>query len=128
MGKAMKVIVVENSAPTRKMLTLKLAQIAGMLVVAEAADEDSAVTAVLSHQPDLVTLDLGLDQGSGIGVLRRLRSAQFAGRIFVFSSEDRSLVGARCLEVGADRYFQKFNDDQALFEAVQDLRVAHERN
>lgn len=124
----MRVIVVENSTPTRKMLTLELAQISGVRVVAEAADEDSAVTTVLSHQPDLVTLDLGLDQGSGIGVLRRLRSAQFAGRIFVFSSEERALLGARCLEIGADRYFQKFNDDQDLFEAVKDLKISHERN
>ena len=43
-------------------------------IVAEAADVDEAVAAVIEHRPDVVLLDVHLPGGGGVEVMRRLRA------------------------------------------------------
>ncbi|MGN7872409.1 response regulator [Roseateles sp. 22389] len=117
----MRVVVVENCLPTRRLLTLLLTQKAGASVVAEAADEEAAVAAVHAFKPHLVTLDLGLDEGSGVGVLKRLRAGNYEGLIYVFSSEERSVVEEHCIRLGADGFFDKSRGETALVEAAMAL-------
>ena len=44
-------------------------------VVAEAADVDEAIAAVLKHRPDVVLLDVHLPGGGGAEVMRRLSTS-----------------------------------------------------
>lgn len=117
----MRVLVVEDSPSIRQQLVRRLAEEVGARLVAEVSGEEAAVAAALTLEPDLVTLDLGLEQGSGSNVLRRLQAARFAGRIYVFSSEDPASHAAPCIELGADRYFCKLDGDDELMRAAQAL-------
>lgn len=65
-------------------------------VVATADTHDSAVTAALQHQPDLVLADIQLADGSsGIDAVKEILSAFEVPVIFITAYPDRLLTGAR---------------------------------
>ena len=68
------VVIVDDHAMFRTGVRAELASAAGrgvVDVVAEAADVDQAVAAVLEHQPEVVLLDVHLPGGGGAEVMRR---------------------------------------------------------
>ena len=65
------VFLVEDSAPIRARLSEMLGNLAGVTIVGEAGSPASAIDGILRTQPDSVVLDLHLDGGTGIEVLRR---------------------------------------------------------
>ena len=106
----MKVLVVDDDATLRK--TLEIGLRAEGHEVLLAADGRSALQAVTEDQPDLVVLDLGLPDLSGVEVLRQLRTwSQLP--VVVLSARDGSHDKVEALDVGADDYVTKpFGTDE----------------
>ena len=71
---AVRVLLVDDDATLRQTLAIGLRAEGHEVLVA--ADGRSALQAVTEDQPDLVVLDLGLPDLSGVEVLRRLRGLQ----------------------------------------------------
>ena len=69
----MRVALVDDHAMFRTGVRAELEK-AGVEVVAEAEDVDSAVRAIETHRPDVVLLDVHMPGGGGVEVLRRLGS------------------------------------------------------
>ena len=67
------VLVVEDDASNREVMTSTLTEFGGYRVVTEANGEH-AVHAVDTYAPDVVLLDLMLSQRSGLDILRDLRA------------------------------------------------------
>jgi PleD family two-component response regulator len=103
----MNIFLVEDSASIRRLLVRRLDAMAGMRVVGEATGQKEAFSLIRWTQPDVVLLDLSLASGSGIALLRELRSTGFAGRIFVLSSEDYDAYSRVCMDAGADAFYDK---------------------
>lgn len=117
----MKIAVVEDCLPVRRLLVRRAQHEAGVTVVAEASAEEEAVAAVLATTPDLLLLDLRLSEGSGLSVLQRLRQRAFHGEIFVLSSEDRDVYGPLCLQRGATGFYDKAFDLEQLLTDVREM-------
>jgi DNA-binding response OmpR family regulator len=117
----MKIAVVEDSLPVRRLLVKRAEHEAGVTVVAQAASEDEAVAAVLATEPAVVLLDLHLAPGSGLSVLRRLRHLQFTGQVLVLSATDRTSVAAQCAALGANGFYDKAFDFEQLLVDLRDL-------
>src|SRR4051812_7125908 len=66
------VVVVEDSTIVRERLIRLLTSIPNVRVVGEAATVSDAIRTVGELRPDVVTLDLRLENGSGLDVLRAL--------------------------------------------------------
>ncbi|MGA8845134.1 MAG: response regulator transcription factor [Nocardioides sp.] len=68
-----RVVIVDDHAMFRRGVRAELEAVgAGLVdVVAEAADVDEAVSAIATHQPDVVLLDVHLPGGGGLEVMRR---------------------------------------------------------
>lgn len=104
---ARRILVVEDEAPIREMISFVLAQ-NGFLPV-EAEDYDCAVDLLTEPYPDLILLDWMLPGGSGIQLIKHLKREAFTRDIPVMmltargEEEDR----VRGLEVGADDYITK---------------------
>ncbi|HEY1135603.1 MAG TPA: response regulator transcription factor [Nocardioides sp.] len=98
------VLVVDDDADQRELVVLVLGA-AGYRVV-EAGSGAEAVEATRTHEPDLVTLDLGLPDMDGTEVCRALREFSDAYVIMLTGRSDESdrLIG---LDVGADDYMVK---------------------
>lgn len=117
----MKIVVVEDCLPVRRLLVGRVECEAGVHVVAQAAGEDEAVQAVMATTPDVVLLDLQLSPGSGLAVLSRLRRQSFAGKVFVLSSEDRAIYAPLCTQRGANGFYDKAFDVERLMGDLHDL-------
>ena len=125
---ALRVVLVEDSAMLRGMLCEMLAELDGVGVVADAADEQGALSQLEQHHADLAIVDLELSAGSGLGVLSRLKAEpeRFGRpRAVVFSNHGHSTVRARCTALGAEHFFDKSFQLDDLLDFIQAAVAQH---
>ena len=108
--------IVEDSPVILEDLIATLEELAPVRVVGTAADESSAVQwlARPASVVDLVIVDLFLAGGSGLGVLRAVQAMPRAHRLVVLSNYASPDMRRKCLELGAERVFDKSNEIDAL--------------
>lgn len=108
--------LVEDNPLIRKELVATLEELAGVNVVGWASGERAAVgwLANAEHDPALVIVDLFLEEGSGMGVLRAMHQRVKPLRTVVLSNYATPEVRQRCMELGADRVFDKSGDIEDL--------------
>lgn len=98
----MNLLIVDDSRLARKELIDLLSDIPNTHVIAEAVDVSSAVTAINTHKPDLVLLDIHLPDGDGFDVLE---NSDFTPQvIFTTAYEQHAL---RAFEFNALDYLLK---------------------
>ncbi len=103
----MKVFIVEDSATVRGHLQLMMSDIPGVSVVGSAADEQGAIVRINEMQPDVVTLDLCLQQGSGLGILEYLKLQHPAIKVIVLTNNVDEFYVDSCKRSGAAFVFDK---------------------
>jgi two-component system KDP operon response regulator KdpE len=112
------VLVVEDDAQVRRFLRAALSSHAFRLV--EAGSVREAEQLATSHNPDVYLLDLGLPDGDGMDLARRLRDWTRAP-IIVLSARGREEDKVNALDAGADDYLTK---PFGVNELLARLRVA----
>ena len=116
-----KILVVEDAAPVRSLITMTLK--ANDYAFVTAAGGEEAVQEAASHNPDIVLLDLGLPDIDGVEVIGRIRSWSNMP-IIVISARSEDTDKIRALDAGADDYLTKpFSVDELLAR----LRVTQRR-
>ena len=113
----LKVFLVEDSAPIRERLHCVFAR-ASMDVVGEAATPAGAIDQILALHPDVVVLDVQLEGGSGLQVLKAVRSADPKVAFVVFSNNSTSVYRSRFLKEGAADFLDKSTEFDQLPQAV----------
>jgi len=103
----MKVFIVEDSEEVRGYLQSMLSGIPGVSVVGCAVDELGAIKQIGELLPDVVTLDLSLQPGSGIAVLEYIRKHHDATKIIVLTNYVDDFYTSSCKDAGADYVFDK---------------------
>jgi two-component system KDP operon response regulator KdpE len=98
------VLVVEDEPQMRRFLRAALS--AHGYRVAEATTGQEAALIATTHNPELVLLDLGLPDGDGIDLTRRLREWSQVP-IVVISARGREEDKVEALDAGADDYLTK---------------------
>lgn len=101
------VLIVDDEAPIREMLTVAL-HMAGYQCL-EADNAQTAHELIVDHQPDIVLLDWMMPEVSGIELARRLKRDPISAGIPIImltarGEEDNKIQG---LEAGADDYITK---------------------
>lgn len=104
-----RVFLAEDLGSIRSLLQDLFAIVGGLRVVGSAGTEAEANLWLADHPEgwDLAVVDLVLDQGSGIGVIRRARELSERGKVVVFSSYISPGIREHCLRIGADATFEK---------------------
>jgi DNA-binding NarL/FixJ family response regulator len=112
----LKTYIVEDSPVIRENLIAALEELVSVDVVGTAADENTAVQWLSSqtNNCDLMIVDVFLAQGSGLGVLKAAREHEKPTKLVVLSNYATSDMRRKCLELGADRVFDKSNEIDAL--------------
>ena len=118
----LRVFLVEDLQRMRGLLGDLFSSLGGLQVVGSASTEAEAKLWLDDHPSgwDVAVIDLVLEQGSGMEVIRRCRSAEGGGKVVVFSSYATPGVRAHCLELGADAVFDK-GDTGAFITWFRDL-------
>jgi len=97
-----KVLIVDDSAVVRKLLSDALAHEADMRVVGTAADPYVARDLILKHDPDVITLDIEMPRMDGLSFLRRIMAHRPMPVIIVSSITQRgSAASVEALQIGA---------------------------
>jgi two-component system, OmpR family, KDP operon response regulator KdpE len=108
----LKVLVVDDEPPIRKLLRMGLST-QGYEILE--APNGKASLDLLSQNPDLVILDLGLPDMQGLELLRMMRARNEAVPIVVLSSRGDEAGKVQALDLGADDYITKpFGMDELL--------------
>ena len=103
----MNVFIVEDSDLMRDHLESMLSEIPGVEVIGHAVDESGAIERIDTALPDLVILDLNLQSGSGIGVLKNIKEHHAAIKVMVLTNYTDEIYVSRCMTAGADYFFDK---------------------
>jgi two-component system response regulator DesR len=114
---ALKVFLADDSGPIR-------ARVAGMLsssakIVGEGETPQGCIAGILSTHPDVVVLDVQLEGGQGLDVLRAVRSVDPRIAFVVFSNNAGPAYRKRYLGAGATRFLDKSTEFDQLAAAVQ---------
>jgi CheY-like chemotaxis protein len=112
----LKAFIVEDSPVIRENLVAALEEMAPIVVVGTAEDELGALSwlADSHNRCDLVVVDIFLKSGSGLGVLKAAATGGVAAKLVVLSNYATPDMRRKCLELGADRVFDKSNEIDAL--------------
>jgi DNA-binding NarL/FixJ family response regulator len=101
------VFIVEDSPIVRKRLVALMGEIEGVSVAGEADTPQDAADGILRARPDWVLLDIQLIGGTGIEVLRQVRTRVPGTRFIVLTHMDNPQYRRICMQAGADYFFDK---------------------
>ena len=112
----LKTYIVEDSQVIRENLIATLEELSPVEVVGTAEDEFTAVQWLMrpGNQFDLVIVDIFLKGGSGLGVLRSTGALRQRHKMVVLSNYTTPDMRRKCLELGADKVFDKSTEIEAL--------------
>lgn len=115
-----RVVVVDDHAMFRRGVSAELAATGAgrVAVVAEAADVDEAVAAVLAERPDVVLLDVHLPGGGGVEVIRRSHREAPETRFLALSVSDAAEDVIGTIRGGARGYVTKTISGEELVAAI----------
>jgi DNA-binding NarL/FixJ family response regulator len=115
------VLIVDDHAMFRAGVRAELG--ASVDVVAEAADVDEAIAAIIEHHPDVVLLDVHLPGGGGVEVMRRLsaspRPSDKETRFLALSVSDAAEDVIGTIRGGARGYVTKTITGPELVDAIR---------
>lgn len=108
MEKKIKVLVVDDSATMRKLLSKIVTSCPDMELVGTAADPFAAREVIVKNLPDVMTLDLEMPKMDGLSFLQRVMT-HLPVRTLIISSlaKEGSEVALRALELGAIDVIEK---------------------
>ncbi|HSW83330.1 MAG TPA: response regulator, partial [Usitatibacter sp.] len=119
----MNALVVEDSPQIAERLVELVSVPDRVEVVATAATEDEALAACDKHAIALAIVDLQLAQGTGFGVIRRLRASAGANPacIVVLTNHAVPALKVAAFEAGADYFLDKSKDFATIPRLIGEL-------
>jgi DNA-binding NarL/FixJ family response regulator len=117
----MRIVVIDDSAIVRERLVSWLAQTPGVEIVGQGGDVLEGTRIVMETVPDLVLLDIRMPSGSGIDVLRDIKRSNPTVKVIVLTDYPFDQYRRKCLELGADYFFEKSNGLTEVRGAVHQL-------
>lgn len=114
-------ILVEDSETIRSTLIPAMEELAGLDVVATAATQEEGLRALATHGWRVAVIDLFLAEGSGLGVLRGCEHRAANQVVIVLTNYATAQMRQRCLDLGADRVFDKSTEIEEFFTYCQTL-------
>ncbi len=115
----MRVILVDDHQVLREGLRALLDEEDDIQVVAEAGSADEAIKQVVAHDPDIVVMDLGLPDRSGLDAIRQIRAEEYPVRIIVLSMHSGRELVMQALQAGSDGYVPKSSAHTDLLQAIR---------
>ena len=127
MSVTVRAMIVDDEAPAREGLRLRLAKEPDVVVVGEFSDVQQALAAIRADPPDVLFLDIEMPGADGFALVDRLSPDRKVTVVFV-TAHDRHAV--RAFDVRAADYLLKPVEQERLHEAVERVReqLVSERN
>jgi DNA-binding NarL/FixJ family response regulator len=114
----LRAFIVEDNPVILNNLIDTLEELTEVRVVGSAGTEATAVAEIGKHVEDLdlVIVDIFLESGSGLGVLKSLQTMGLGANRVVLTNYATADMRRRCSALGADQVFDKSSELDELFE------------
>lgn len=116
-----RIVICDDQAAFRELLSAVLGLEEGLEVVAEAEDGHQVVEVVASVEPDLLLLDVAMPARDGIEALPEIRSVSPKTTVVMLTAFGSESVRRRATEAGASAFIEKGGD---LDDLVAEIRRA----
>ena len=115
------VVIIEDSASIRQRLIELVEQHANMMVVGIAATEQAAIALCRSTKPGAIILDMQLEVGTGLGLLKTMAYAKSLNKpaIIVLTNFPSKSIEKAALALGADKLLDKSLEFDQLMPLLQ---------
>jgi len=114
------VLVVEDDQHIRKRLTCAVARHPELNVCAESGFHDEGMDLLLMHKPDVLLVDLGLPDGSGVNLISKACDLGNIESIVITVFGDETHV-MRAIEAGATGYLLKNTGVDDIGESIMEM-------
>lgn len=124
---AMRVLIVENSDKMIEIIRDRLGAHAGIEICGFACEPGDAIRQILGKKPDLVILDILLDNGNGLQVLSELERSDRRPEVVVLTNYAYRAYEQVCRERGVAHFYDKSFEFEKAMEAVYDRAASMNR-
>ena len=114
-----RILLVEDHRLVREAVRDALRREADFEVIGEVGSSQDAIRSAQTLNPDVIVLDIGLPDVSGIELTRRLRQAGCTARIVALSAYAEKHFVTEMLRAGAAAYVSKNAAGTELFQAIR---------
>lgn len=115
------IFVVDDHPAIREALASAVAGKTGMQIVGDSARATEALPQVERLTPDVVVVDISLEDEDGLTLVQRIRSRVPTARILIFSMYDEDVYAERALRAGASGYVMKSEPTQKIVRAIEEV-------
>ncbi len=124
----MNILVVDDSRMMRERIIGMLLDVPGIKIAAEAGNITEARQFITELKPDLMLLDIRMPDGSGVELLKNLRNNHNSMIIIVLTNYPLAQYREKCLELGADYFFDKITEFEQVRDVIIKLKNGYSNN
>lgn len=114
-----RIFLVDDHPLVREWLTNLINQQADLVVCGEAADVPAATRGIVEQNPDVAIVDLSLKGGSGLELIKSVKSRCPHVAVIVLSMHDEKHYAERALRAGARGYVMKRDSTKRIVTAIR---------
>jgi len=114
-----RVLIADDHAVVRRGVSQILSEVPDIFAAGEASTGQEVLQAIRESEYDVVILDIGMPEGSGIETLNQLRSLKPEMPILIFSIYPEEQYAIRTLKAGAAGYVTKDRASEELVTAIR---------
>lgn len=107
MAEKSKILLVDDHPLVREWLANLINQQSDMEIRGEAANSAAALELINTAKPDIAIIDISLEGGSGIELIKDIKNLHPGVTVIVLSMHDEMLYAERALRAGARGYIMK---------------------
>ena len=115
----MRVVIIDDSRVLRERLGSLIADLPGVELAGTAEGPRQGMALLARVTPDLVVLDLRFPDGNGLDLLAAIRRTPRPPAVIMFTNQPTPQLRSRCLEAGAEHFFDKTAELEALLATIQ---------
>ena len=119
MSQKIKVLLVDDHPLVREGLVNLISQQADLQICGEAVNELQALEIIRTVQPHVAIVDISLENGSGLELIKSIKAMFPAVTVLVLSMHDESLYAERALRAGARGYVMKREATKKVIQAIR---------
>ncbi|MGC4015971.1 MAG: response regulator transcription factor [Luteolibacter sp.] len=125
MNEKHRIFLVDDHPLVREWLTTLIQQQPDLSVCGEAESAPAALSGIERLKPDVVVVDLTLESGSGLELVKDVQSVSERSLCLILSMHDELTYAERALRAGARGYVCKRDSTRQIVEAIRMVLAGH---
>lgn len=116
-----RVMIVDDHPVVREGFARFINNEPGMRVCCQTGTASDGISIFCKHAPDVGLVDLSLEEGSGLELIKDIKTRDDSAKLLVISAHDEDLYAERCLRAGAMGYLSKHEAAEKVVDAIHHI-------